>query len=120
MTVVIDDSAMKLTHLDRRDRLARRHRVIGAAAGFLLIGIAFATSSWNSPWFMILFGIYIVGGVLSYYLLTSIVQCPSCHGRVSNFRIASAEADRKIFACRNCGSTSWLAEGFYWQSETSG
>lgn len=71
-------------------------------------------------WFLVAFVFVVVGGALSYHLLTSMVRCPSCRDRVYNFRIGEAEAKRKIFSCRRCGAKAWLAEGFYWQSDVNG
>jgi len=106
-------------HLVRRDRIAVVFRVAGALLGFGVIAFAFATSSWNNPWVVVLFCVVVVGGALAYYLLTSIVRCPSCSARVSNFRIGALGAERKEFACGHCGAKSWLKEGFYWQREFS-
>lgn len=107
-------------HLAKRDRIALILRLSGAALGLIVVIAAFATSSWSSPWVIGLFSFVIVGGALSYYLLTSIVRCPSCSGTVSNFGIASAGAKRKLFSCVRCGASAWLAEGFYWQREIAG
>ena len=113
-------TASESTHLLRRDRLALTFRIAGALAGLATIALAFATSSWNSPWVLTLIVIVVIGGAVSYHLLTSVVRCPSCRSRVFNFRIGQAEAKRKSFSCRRCGATAWLAEGFYWQSEING
>jgi len=107
-------------HLAERDRLAFRFRLVGAAAGFIVIIAAFATSSWRNPWVIGLVCLVVVGGALAYHLLTSIVRCPSCQATVSNHRIAAEEAGRKNFLCKRCGASAWLAEGFYWQNEISG
>ena len=107
-------------HLSNRDRLALAFRVVGAVSGLALIVVAFATSSWNSTWVLVLIAVVVIGGAVSYHLLTSMVRCPSCRSGVFNFRIGSAEAQRKTFSCRRCGATAWLAEGFYWQRDING
>jgi len=106
-------------HLARRDRIALGFRLAGALLGFGVIIYGFATSSWNSPMVLGLFGFVAIGGALSYYLLTSIVRCPTCAEKVTNFRIGPVDARRKLFSCAHCGTNSWLREGFYWQSEFS-
>jgi hypothetical protein len=108
------------THLTKRDRLALGFRILGAVSGFAIIGVAFATSSWSNGWVLGLLAVIIIGGALSYHLLTSIVGCPSCSNWVFNFRIGSEDEKRKSFSCRHCGVTAWLAEGFYWQQDISG
>lgn len=107
-------------HLRSRDRLVLRFRVVGAVVGLLVVAAVFATSSWENPWGVASFVLVTVGGALAYHLLTSVVRCPTCASRVANWRISSADATRKLFACRQCGTVAWLAEGFYWQSEISG
>jgi hypothetical protein len=108
------------THLSRRDKFALAFRIAGAVAGFAIIAVAFATSSWNSLWVLILFPLVVIGGGVSYYLLTSIVRCPACQNRMMNFRIGPIEAKRREFSCRSCGATAWLSEGFYWQDDING
>jgi hypothetical protein len=100
--------------------VALAFRIAGAAAGLVIIILAFATSSWNTPWLIALFVAIVIGGAAAYHLLTSVVRCPSCRSGVVNFRIGQAEAKRKIFSCRHCGATAWLTEGFYWQREING
>ncbi len=107
-------------HLVRRDRIALGLRLAGALLGFIVLVFGFTTSSWSSLQFVGIFSIVLVGGALPYYLLTSIVQCPSCSSSVANFRIGSDDTKRKVFTCARCGTRSWLSEGFYWQSEFSG
>jgi hypothetical protein len=108
------------THLLFRDRLAVVFRIVGAIAGFTVAATAFATSSWSSEWVVALFVAIVLGGAVSYHLLTSIVRCPVCMRTVVNFGIGSVDAKRKEFRCRSCGATAWLAEGFYWQREING
>ncbi len=67
-----------------------------------------------------LFAIVVIGGAVSYHLLTSIVQCPACGDNLTNFGIGSEDAKRKEFSCRRCGATAWLSEGIYWQSDING
>lgn len=107
-------------HLERRDRHAFWFRVAGVAIGAAVIFAAFATSSWDNPWVVVGFILVTVGGAVAYYLLTSIVRCPSCSARLANFRIASDDERQKTFACGRCGSAAYLREGFYWQSDVSG
>ncbi len=107
-------------HLSRRDKFALAFRIAGAVAGFAIVAVAFATSSWNSGWVLILFPLVVIGGGVSYYLLTSVVRCPACQNRIMNFRIGLIEAKRKEFSCRRCGATAWLSEGFYWQDDING
>lgn len=85
-----------------------------------MVVLAFATSSWNSGWFLGLFAVVVIGGGVSYHLLTSVVRCPSCRNAVFNVRIWAVGAKRKAFSCRHCGATAWLAEGFYWQEDING
>jgi len=108
------------THLSARDRVALAFRIAGAVTGLAIVVLAFATSSWNRGWVVVLFTVVAVGGAVSYHLLTSVVRCPSCRRRVFNFRIGQPEAKRKTFSCRRCGATAWLAEGFYWQHDING
>lgn len=108
------------THLSKRDRVALAFRIVGALAGLAIILFAFATSSWNSAWVLVLIAVVVIGGAVSYHLLTSMVQCPTCRNSMFNFRIGQVEAKQKIFSCRSCGATAWLAEGFYWQREING
>lgn len=108
------------THLSERDRVALAFRIVGAIVGLAAIVLAFATSSWNNVWMLILLAVVVVGGALIYHLLTSMVRCPSCRSRVSNFRIGTVEAKQKNFLCRRCGAEAWLAEGFYWQRDING
>lgn len=108
------------THLRFRDRLALAYRIVGALAGFAIIVAAFATSGWNSGWVIAAVIAVVVGGAVSYHLLTSIVRCPGCGGRIVNLRIGSDDAKRKHFSCRRCGAAAWLIEGFYWQSDSNG
>jgi DNA-directed RNA polymerase subunit RPC12/RpoP len=63
------------------------------------------------------FGIVMVGGPLSYHLLTSIVSCPTCTSRVINLGISADDANRKVFSCSKCGTSAYLTEGFYWQRD---
>jgi hypothetical protein len=107
-------------HLLNRDRFALAFRITGALAGFAFMGLAFATSSWSKGWVVALFIVVVVGGGLAYHLLTSIVRCPSCRSAVFNLGIGPVDAKRKFFCCRRCGTTAWLAEGFYWQSDVNG
>jgi len=95
-------------------------RIAGAVTGLAIAALAFATASWDRGWVRVLFAVVAVGGAVAYHLLTSVVRCPSCRNGVVNFRIGTVEADRKTFACRRCGHTAWLAEGFYWQRDFSG
>jgi hypothetical protein len=108
------------THLSSRDRLALAFRIAGAVAGFSIIAVAFATSSWNRSWMVMLFAIVVIGGGVGYYLLTSIVRCPACGDGMSNLRIGPVGATRREFSCRRCGATAWLSEGFYWQRDING
>lgn len=108
------------THLSRRDKFALAFRIAGAIAGFAIVAVALATSSWNSRWVLILFPLVVIGGGVSYCLLTSIVRCPACQNRMVNFRIGPDEAKRREFSCRSCGATAWLLEGFYWQNDMNG
>jgi hypothetical protein len=108
------------THLVRRDRFALVFRVAGSMLGLVLMVIAIASPDWNSRWVIALFVLVAVGGALAYHLLTSLVRCPGCNGRVSNLRIAAEDARRKLFLCRRCGTAAWLREGFYWQRDFSG
>jgi uncharacterized protein YbaR (Trm112 family) len=107
-------------HLERRDRHAFRFRLSGAVVGAAVVVAAFATSSWDSPWVIGAFVLVTCGGAVAYYLLTSIVRCPSCNARLANFRIASDDERQKTFACGRCGAAAYLREGFYWQSDTAG
>lgn len=100
--------------------MALTFRIVGALAGFAVIGFAFATSSWSNVWVLALVVLVTLGGAVAYHLLTSIVRCPACGGGIFNFRIGSAESKRKNFLCRRCGATAWLAEGFYWQNDING
>jgi hypothetical protein len=113
-------SVEEAIHLAKRDRIALYFRLAGPALGVVVATIGFSTSSWSSPWIIGSFGFVVIGGALSYHLLTSIVRCPTCSGALANFRVASADAKRKLFSCDRCGTDSWLAEGFYWQNEISG
>lgn len=113
-------TAGESTHLSSRDRLALAFRIAGALAGFTILALAFATSSWDNGWILGLFAVVVIGGAVSYHLLTSVVRCPSCRSKVFNFGIGPEEAKRKTFSCRRCGATSWLAEGFYWQRDING
>lgn len=108
------------THLHGRDRIAFRFRVAGALGGLAFVAWAFATSGWTSAWVVTLFGVVTIGGAAAYHVLTSVVRCPACSSRLSNWRISSADADRKQFACDSCGARAWLREGFYWQRDWSG
>ncbi len=108
------------THLSKRDRVALAFRIAGAVVGLGIIVFAFATSSWNRAWVLVLIAVVVIGGAVSYHLLTSMVRCPSCKNGVFNFRIGQIEEKRKMFLCRRCGATAWLAEGFYWQREING
>jgi hypothetical protein len=108
------------THLVFRDRVALVFRIVGAVAGFAIMTTAFATSSWSSAWVIALFTAVVVGGAVSYHLLTSIVRCPGCSNGVVNLRIGPIEERRKQFSCRRCGTMAWLAEGFYWQHDING
>ena len=99
------------THLSNRDRAALAFRITGAVAGLAIGVLAFAKSSWDSGWVVVLFAFVAVGGAVSYHVLTSAVRCPSCGNGLFNFRIGSEDAKRKIFSCRRCGATAWLAEG---------
>ena len=103
-----------------RDRLALAFRITGVVAGFAIIGVASAASSWSKEWVVALSIVVVIGGAIAYHLLTSIVRCPSCRSGVFNFRIGPVDAKRKFFHCRRCGTTAWLAEGFYWQSDING
>lgn len=107
-------------HLSRRDKQALAFRIAGAVAGFGLIAFAFAKSSWDKPWILMLFAVVVVGGAVSYHLMTSIVSCPSCGESIVNIRIGQVEDKRKVFTCRRCGTTAWLTEEFYWQEEING
>lgn len=107
-------------HLSKRDRIALAFRIVGALAGLAIILFAFATSSWNSGPILVLIAVVIIGGAVSYHLLTSMVRCPTCRNGMFNVRIGQVEAKRKIFSCRHCGAKAWLAEGFYWQREING
>ena len=110
-------NANEATHLAGRDRFALAFRIVGAIVGFVVLVVAFASSGSATVW---LFALVTVGGALSYHLLTSVVRCPACASRVFNLRIASEDAQRKLFSCGRCGATAWLREGFYWQREISG
>ena len=112
--------AKAAVHLFRRDRCALAFRIVGTLAGFAVIGFAFATSSWNDRWVLVLFACVAGGGAGAYHLLTSIVPCPTCGEQMFNFGIGPAGSKRKHFQCRRCGARAWLAEGFYWQSDFSG
>ncbi len=100
--------------------MALAFRIVGAIAGLAIIACAFATSSWHSRWVLVLVGVVVIGGAVSYHLLTSIVRCPSCRNGVFNFRIGQIDEKQKIFSCRRCSATAWLAEGFYWQRDING
>ena len=102
-------------HLTRRDRGVLAYRLVGAGCGLTLVVVAFATSSWENGWMIALFGLVTVGGAISYHLLTSVVHCPTCTARVTNFRISADDANRKLFLCRACGTSVYLTEGFYWR-----
>jgi hypothetical protein len=108
------------THLARRDRFALAFRVAGFVFGLAVAVIATATSSWDRGWTVALFALATGGGALAYHLITSIVRCPGCSGRVFNLSIASDGAKRKTFLCSRCGAAAWLREGFYWQGDFSG
>ncbi len=108
------------THLSSRDRWALAFRIAGAVAGFSIIAVAFATSSWNTSWVLLLFAIVVIGGAVAYYILTSIVRCPACGDGMTNLRIGPVDAKRREFSCRRCGATAWLSEGFYWQRDING
>lgn len=112
-------NAKEATHLVDRDRLALAFRIVGAIVGFVVLVVVFATASSSSA-IVWLFALVTVGGALSYHLLTSVVRCPACANRIFNLRIASEDAQRKLFLCGRCGATAWLREGFYWQREISG
>jgi len=111
---------VSLVHLKSRDRHALWFRVAGAVIGAAVFVAAFATSGWESPSVIATFILVTVGGAIAYYLLTSIVRCPSCGVRLTNFRIESDDEKRKTFACGRCGSVAFLCEGFYWQSDVAG
>lgn len=108
------------THLTKRDRVALAFRIIGALVGFAVITWAFATSSWNKEWVLLLVVVLVIGGAVFYHLMTSMVRCPSCRNGVFNFRIGAVEARQKNFLCPRCGAKAWLAEGFYWQRDIDG
>lgn len=107
------------THLAKRDRVALAFRIVGAVAGLVLFAFAFATSRWDNTWVLALIAVVVIGGGISYHLLTSMVRCPSCGNGVFNFRIGQVD-EKKTFSCRQCGATAWLAEGFYWQRDING
>jgi predicted RNA-binding Zn-ribbon protein involved in translation (DUF1610 family) len=111
---------VSLVHLESRDRHALWFRMAGAAIGAAVIVAAFATPGGTSPWVISAFLLVTVGGAIAYYLLTSIVRCPSCGVPLTNFRIESDDEKRKTFACDQCGSVAFLREGFYWQSDVAG
>ena len=113
-------NAEEPVHLLKRDRWALAFRIVGTLAGFAVIGLAFATSSWNDRWILVFFACVTAGGAGVYHLLTSIVPCPKCGENLFNFGIGPAGSRRKLFQCRRCGAKAWLAEGFYWQSDFSG
>ena len=106
--------------LERRDRVALTHRLTGVAFGFSLAAWSFATSSWSSGWTIAGFALVAIGGPLSYHVLTSVVTCPRCAFRVTNFRIPAVDARRKLFPCERCGAVSYLNEGFYWERDVAG
>lgn len=108
------------THLRLRDRFALAFRIVGTIAGFAVVIAAFATSSWHSVWMIALVVVVVIGGALSYHLLTSIVRCPACSNAIVNLAIGSVDTKRKHFNCRHCGAQAWLAEGFYWQDDING
>jgi hypothetical protein len=105
--------------LERRDRFALAYRVAATILGFGLLAWAAATSSWGS-WTIALFVLVVVGGAVSYHVLTSVTRCPSCQARMINLAIASPETRRKLFHCSRCGTIAYLTEGFFWQSDFSG
>lgn len=107
-------------HMRARDRFALRFRVVGALVGLPIIAVVFATSSWRNPWVVALYALVTVGGAVGYHLLTSVVRCPACAATVTNWRVASEDATRKLFPCGRCGTVAWLAEGFYWQGDVAG
>jgi DNA-directed RNA polymerase subunit RPC12/RpoP len=113
-------NAEEATHLSTQDRLALALRITSAVIGFSVIAGAAATSSWNNRWVLALLAIIVLGGAVVYYLLTSVVRCPSCRHRVLNLGIGPVDAKRKLFSCRRCGAKAWLREGFYWQGEING
>lgn len=106
--------------LSRRDRIAFIYRVTGAGSGFALMAWAFATSSWSSPWTLAPLALIVIGGGAWYHVLTSVVSCPTCTSRITNFRISEPEGKRKLFLCRHCGAVAYLTEGFYWQEDFAG
>jgi hypothetical protein len=107
-------------HLKLQDRLAFAFRVAGTLAGMTLIIAIFATSGWNNGIMIWLFCLIVVGGALAYHLLTSLARCPGCRNATSNFRIGADQEKRKVFTCTRCGTSAYLVEGFYWQSDFSG
>lgn len=109
-----------LIHLKRRDRFAVAFRIVGALLGLVVIAVASLTASWTQVWVITLFSVIVVGGAFSYHVLTSIVSCPSCGSRMQNLGISSEDAKFKAFKCRQCGASSYLREGFYWQRDISG
>lgn len=60
------------------------------------------------------------GGAVTYHLVTLILRCPSCRGRMVNLGFEPVDAKRKPFSCRRCGAKAWLAGGSYWQREIGG
>ena len=107
-------------HLTRRDRFALAFRLVGVIVSLALVIAIAATWGWSSAATLVLVALVIGAGALLYHLLTSIVRCPACAGRIYNLRIASDHAKRKLFHCMRCGAVAWLREGFYWQSDVSG
>ena len=107
-------------HLAKRDRHAFWFRVVGTVLGAGVIVAGFVNSSWNNPWVIAAFVLVTGGGAVAYHLLTSIVRCPSCSTRLTNFSIASDDEGQKSFSCGPCGTAAYLREGFYWQSDFAG
>jgi hypothetical protein len=107
-------------HLTRHDRLAIAFRIAGTLGGMTVIVATFVTSSWSNGIMIALFCLVTVGGALAYHVLTSLARCPKCRSVTSNFRIGADDEKRKVFTCPHCGTSAYLAEGFYWQCDFSG
>jgi hypothetical protein len=111
---VYEPDSSEPIRLKQRDRIAFAYRVAGTILGFALLAWSTATSSWGR-WTIALFVLVIVGGAISYHVLTSVTRCPSCNARMINLAITSPETRRKVFHCSHCRAIAYLTEGFFWQ-----
>jgi len=115
-----EDTSSSAVRMKDRDRVAFLYRVAGTIAGLALAAWTFAASAWNSPWSIGLMLLLLVGGAMSYHVMTSVARCPSCRARMVNFSIGRADALTKPFRCPGCGASAYLTEGFFWQRDFSG